>query len=80
MLYELTLKSLKTLFLSYSRAINIPEGAAEDFIKHALSDASKALKNKTVLTDNDLKRVLYKELKKYNADLAYVYKNCDKII
>lgn len=77
---ESTIKSLKTSLRAHARAINIPEGAAEDFIKRALSDASKALKNKTVLTDNDLKRVLYKELKKYNADLAYVYKNCDKII
>ncbi len=60
--------------------LGIPVGAAELFIKHALKDAEKQLKTKKIITKNDLERIIAKELKKYNADLAYVYKNRDKII
>ena len=60
--------------------IGIPVGAAESFIKHALKDAEKQLKTKKIITKNDLERIIAKELKKYNANLAYVYKNRDKII
>lgn len=63
-----------------ARAVGIPEGAAESFIERTMKDAKKSLKNRSVITENDLNRVILKELKKYNADLAYVYENRDKII
>ena len=63
-----------------ARAVGIPEGAAESFIERTLKDAKKSLKNRSVITEKDLNRVILKELKKYNADLAYVYENRDKII
>ena len=56
-----------------ARAVGIPEGAAESFIERTLKDAKKSLKNRSVITEKDLNRVILKELKKYNADLAYVY-------
>ena len=45
-----------------------------------MNDATKSLSSKTIVTDKDLVRAVHKELKKYNADLAYVYKNRDTII
>ena len=45
-----------------------------------MKDAKKALKNRSIITEKDLNRVILKELKKYHADLAYVYENRDKII
>ena len=63
-----------------ARAVGIPEGAAESFIERTMKDAKKPLKNRSVITEKDLNRVILKELKKYNADLAYVYENRDKII
>lgn len=63
-----------------ARAVGIPEGAAESFIERTLKDAKKSLKNRSVITEKDLNRIILKELKKYNADLAYVYENHDKII
>ncbi|MBR0465627.1 hypothetical protein IJJ02_02470 [Candidatus Saccharibacteria bacterium] len=63
-----------------ARAVGIPEGAAESFIERTMKDAKKSLKNRSVITEKDLSRVILKELKKYNADLAYVYENRDKII
>lgn len=63
-----------------ARALGIPAGAAESFINETIKSTLKTLKGKSIITNNDLKRIVYKELKKYHADLAYVYKNRDKII
>ena len=63
-----------------ARAVDIPEGAAESLIERTMKDAKKSLKNRSVITEKDLSRVILKELNKYNADLAYVYENRDKII
>lgn len=63
-----------------AKGLGIPIGAAEIFIKHALNSAEKSLKNKKIITEGDLTRAITKELKKYNGELAYVYKNRDKII
>lgn len=63
-----------------ARGIGIPEGAAEIFIKRTLKDAQKSLRQKSIITEGDLKRAITKELKKYNADLAYVYEFRDKIV
>ena len=72
---ELT-KSLKI----DAKGVGIPIGAAEVFIKNAIKDAKKSFKSKKLITNKDLERALSSELKKYNADLAYVYKNRSKII
>ena len=63
-----------------ARAIGIPSGAAEIFINETLKSVKKSLKSKNIITEHDLKRLVTKELKKYHADLAYVYENRDKII
>lgn len=69
-------KSLK----SDARALGIPAGAAESFIAYTLRNVQKSLRHKKLITDQDLKRAIVKELKKFNADFAYVYENRDKII
>ena len=63
-----------------ARGVGIPEGAAETFIERTMKDAKKSLKNRSIITEQDLNRAIIKELKKYHADLAYVYENRDKII
>ncbi|MBQ1298742.1 hypothetical protein IJH72_00155 [Candidatus Saccharibacteria bacterium] len=63
-----------------AKAVGIPSGASKSFIDETLKGMEKTLKGKKVITDNDLKRAIVKELKKYNSDLAYVYENRDKII
>lgn len=73
-------KELKKLLKIDARAVGIPSGAAEIFIDKTLAETKKQLKTKKIITDKDLERIVAKELKKYNSDLAYVYKNRDKII
>lgn len=63
-----------------AKAVGIPSGAAEVFIDKALATTEKKLSLKTIITEEDLKRILAKELKKYHKDLAYVYENRDTII
>ena len=63
-----------------ARAVGIPEGAAEVFVERTIRDAKKTLKGRSIITEKDLHRAILKELKKYHADLAYVYENRDKII
>ncbi|RYC74803.1 hypothetical protein [Candidatus Nanosyncoccus alces] len=63
-----------------AKAIGIPTGAAEIFINKSLTAAQKSLKSKKIITDQDLKLAIVKELRKYNTDFAYVYENHDKII
>lgn len=63
-----------------ARSVGIPAGAAEIFIAKSLKAAEKSLKSKKIITEKDLERAIARELKKYNADFAYVYENRDKII
>lgn len=64
----------------HAKALHIPSGAANVFIDEAISKAENSLKSKKLITDQDLTRAIVKELKKFNADFAYVYENRDKII
>lgn len=63
-----------------ARALGIPIGAAESFINLVVPAVIKNLSDKKIITEKDLTRAVIRELKKYNADLAYVYENRDKII
>lgn len=63
-----------------AKSVGIPVGAAKVFAEKAVNDALGNLSSKTIITDQDLKRALVKELKKYSSDLAYVYENRDTII
>ena len=63
-----------------AKAVGIPAGAAEIFINQTIAAVEKSLKNKKIITEADLDRLIIKEIRKYNKDLAYVYKIRDKII
>ena len=71
---------LKRELMVDARAVGIPSGAAEDFVDRSIAAAINTLSNKSLITEQDLKRAVAKELKKYHPDLAYVYQNRDKII
>ncbi|MBQ3470153.1 hypothetical protein IJH23_00325 [Candidatus Saccharibacteria bacterium] len=73
-------KDLKKLLKTDAKALGIPSGAAEIFIERTLKSIEKSLKSKDLITESDLTRLVVRELKKYHADLAYVYQNRDKIV
>lgn len=63
-----------------ARALGIPSGSAEVFIDRALNAATKKLQDRAIITENDIKTAITKELRKYHKDFAYVYQNRDKIV
>lgn len=75
-----TEKQLRAQLKMHARALDIPPGAAEDFISHTVKDIQKSLRGKATITTEDFDRLVAKELQKYHADLAYVYQNYGKII
>lgn len=75
-----TEKSLRKILKIHARAVNIPDGSASVFIDETIIAVKKSLEKKSIITDADLKRLVAKELKKYNCDFAYVYEKCDTII
>ena len=75
-----TLKSIRSDLKLHARALDIPSGAANDFIEATLESVQKSLSKKSTITSADLTRLIVKNLKKYNADFAYVYENRDTII
>ncbi len=77
---DITQKQLSKELKIHARAVGLPSGTAESFIDATIDAIQKSLKGKTVITNTDLTRLVAKELKKYNQDLAYVYQNHDKII
>lgn len=73
-------KELTKILKLDARALGIPSGAADIFIEKTLSSVEKSLKSKKIITKSDLDRLISRELKKYHADLAYVYEIRDKIV
>lgn len=69
------IRELKT----HAKAVGIPSGAADDFIKRTVKAATKRL-SKGDYPPATVRNVVAIELKKYSPDLAYAYKNHDKII
>lgn len=75
-----TYKSLQKTLKTHARGLGIPSGAADVFIEKSLQAVEKSLAKKSTITSADLTRAVAKELKKYHADLAYVYQNYATII
>ena len=73
-------KNLAQELKRHAKAVGIPSGAVNLFVERNMEALKKQLKGKEIITNKDLERIVTKELKKYNADLAYVYQNRDKII
>lgn len=80
MVEEFDAKCITKDLQTEARALGIPSGAAESFVVMTVAAAQEKLASKKMITQKDLIRVITKELKKYNADLAYVYENRDKIV
>ena len=80
MIDQKTKNDLEEKLKLHAKALNLPLGSAEIFIKKSIAAAEKSFKNPKVVTKKDFIRSISKELIKYNSDLAYVFENYDKII
>lgn len=77
-----TVKALTRELKFHAKALGIPAGSAEAFIDETIKSVQKSLRAKPTrtLTEGDLTRMVVRELKKYNADFAYIYEKYDTII
>ena len=55
---DLLEKRIRKDLKQHARAINLPEGAADSFINNTLIVAKKKLNNKTIITEEDLTRII----------------------
>ena len=63
-----------------SRSLGLPENSVPPIIERALNAVTNWLEGREIITRGDLERVVSSELDKYSPDLAFVYRNRDKII
>ena len=63
-----------------AKGLGIPNGTAAVFIDKVIQSTKQKISAKSIITSGDLERIITKELSKYHADFAYIYKNRDKII
>ncbi len=73
-------KELTKDIIVNAKALGIPIGAAELFADKIMAEVKKSIKGKKIITNDDLDRYIATAARKYNADLAYVYKIRGRII
>ena len=73
-------KSLRQAVLADARALGIAEKWAETIANKTVDHVNKWIKNRGAVTESDIRRVAYKKLQELNPDIAYIYKNRDKIL
>ena len=63
-----------------AKILKISAGAAEKYAEKVAEKISVWTEKRGKVTQDDLDRLIAKEIAKYNKDLAFVYKNRGKII
>lgn len=66
--------------LREAKIIKIPSGAAQPIAERVAKSTAQWAKKRTMITDEELNERIALETEKYNADLAYVFRNRGKII
>jgi 2-phosphoglycerate kinase len=78
--YEYSTEGIKATILRQAKSLKIPSGWAQQIADRVAEKTDKWIADKAIVTEDDLRKVIIKELDKLNADLAYAYRNHDKII
>lgn len=73
-------EELRKELLQSARAVGVVGAAAELIAARVTESVAARVERRTVVTVNDLNKFIADEAKKYNKDLAYVYRNRGKII
>ena len=66
--------------MRYARSQHIPENWAKQIELRVAKATDAWIEDKDTVTEDDLRKVIYKEIKILDPDLAFAYKNHDKII
>ena len=78
--YEYSHDGVKQSILRQAKGVRLPEGWAEQIAERVAKATDKWIADKDIVTEKDLEVFVCKELKQLNPDIAFAYKNRDKII
>ena len=78
--YTYSQDKLKKEILLHARSLRLAPKWAETIAEKTATDVDKWLKNRTTVTEDDIRRIAHKTLEKLAPDVAFVFKNYDKII
>jgi hypothetical protein len=78
--YEYSSRGIQQNVLSYARSQNVPENWAKQIAERVSKATDAWIADKDTVTEEDLRRIIYNEIKILDPDLAFAYKNHDKII
>jgi hypothetical protein len=78
--YEYSRDGIKQSVLRNARSIKVPQGWAEQIAERVACAIDKWIADKELVTEDDIRLEMIKELEPLNPDLAFAYQNHDKII
>ena len=79
-IYEYSPAGVKASILKNAKSLRLQDGWAEQISDKVVASLEKWIAKREVITENDLRFAIAKELDKYSNDLAFVYWNHGKII
>ena len=78
--YEYTHNGVRESVLRHAKALRLPEGWGEQIAERIATATDKWIDDKEIVTEDDLKNFICKELDEISSDIAFAYRNHDKII
>jgi 2-phosphoglycerate kinase len=78
--YEYSSEGIRQHVLRVAKSVRVPEGWAEQIAERVVKRTDDWIKDKDMVTEGDLRKIIGKELDKIAPDIAFAYKNHDKII
>lgn len=73
-------RALKRDILQEAKVLRIVPGSAEAIADIVVEKVAKWAETRAEITEDDLDRVIAQKMEPYNKELAYVFKNRNKII
>ncbi|MDR3297937.1 MAG: hypothetical protein LBT19_00965 [Candidatus Nomurabacteria bacterium] len=73
-------QALKKEILIHARSLRLAPKWAETIAEKTATAVEAWIRDREIVTEADIRRTAHKTLKKLHPDLAFVYKNYDKII
>ena len=78
--YEYSHDGVKDSIFRHTMALRLPEGWGEQIAERVAKATDKWIEDKDIVTEDDLKKVICNELDQLSPDIAFAYRNHDKII
>ena len=78
--YEYSHDGIKDSVFRHAKALRLPEGWGEQLSERIAKATDKWIEDKDIVTEDDLQNFICKELEEVSPDIAFAYRNHDKII